>query len=332
MGCLTDLIGSSLNCTPTEGRIAIGTLGITNKEITDYMSGDYASPEDFLADRIAAAELCVTTDMLTKLAPKMIGKTFLDSGRLGDFDERQELLTATANTIGGIVMDINSPQSNTTLLITRIDLWSDVGGNVTVTFTDLTDGTVLATQVVATTADRITGMVTDIELSIRRKRTRILVSTTLPTYYKSAIGLGGCSTCHGDSFKQGPVEAFGARISNTATMSYANLVRTSNTGGISLVATLACDHAAFICEHAGLLALPMAYKVAEEVIYYGIGNRDRVNSRVNNGQPDALRMRRDHFAKKYDDAMGRLWENMPLPSDPVCWVCNSKIRVANVLP
>lgn len=332
MGCLSELVGSSLACVASDGSISIGSVGLSNKEITDYMSGDYADASAFLADRIAMAEQWVTTDMLTKLAPRMIGKTFVDRGRLGDFDDSQTLQTADANTIGGIVMDVCVPNSNVKILVSQIALWTDVVGPVTVTFTDLTDGTVLATQSVTTTADRITSMQTDIQLSIRRKRTRILVSTDLPTYYKATMGKGGCSTCAGTSFKQGPFEAYGARISDSATMSYANLVRSPYTSGLSLIATLDCDHDAFVCEHSGLLALPMAFKVAEECVTYGIGNMDRMNSRVNSGNREALVARRDEFARKYADAIGRLWDNMPIPTDPVCWVCNSKIRVAHTLP
>lgn len=332
MGCLTDLVGSSLACTASDGTISIGSVGLSNKEITDYMSGDYVSAEAFLADRIAMAEKWVTTDMLTRLASRMIGKTFVDRGRLGDFDEDQTIQTADANTIGGIVMDVNSPNGNLKVLVSQIGIWSDVGGVVTVTFTDLTDGTVLATQAVTTTADRISTLQTDIQLSIRRKRTRILVSTTLPTYYKATVGKGGCSTCRGTSFKQGPFEAFAARIGSAATMSYDNLVRSPYTSGLSIIATLACDHDAFVCEHAGLLALPMAFKVAEECVSYGIGNMDRMNVRVNSGRMEQLEARRNEFGRKYSDAMGRLFDNMPIPTDPVCWVCNSKIRVAVSLP
>lgn len=332
MGCLSELVGLNVTCDTRDGRIYVGELGITEKELSDYMSADYGSVSDFLADRIAPAERWVTTDMLTKLAPRMIGKTFLDRGRIGEYDERQTLLTAPANTEGGMVIEVCAPASNLKLLISKVEVWSDVGGNVDIEFRDLLDGTVLHTETVATTADKATAKAVDIAIAIPRRKMRIIVTTTLPTFYKASAHGGGCASCGSKSFKHGPVEAYGAYIASAATVSYANIQRATHTSGLSVTATLACDHEAFVCEQKGLLALPLAFKVAEEVVAYGLGNFDSINARVNSGNRDALVERRNEFGRKYADAMGRLWDNMPLPADPNCWTCNSPIRRVVALP
>ena len=332
MGCLAELIGYNYGCGSVTGRVSLNEIGITEKEITDYLSGDNLDVASFLSERISMGERWVETDMLTRLAPRMIGKTFLDRGRVGDFDERQTLQTGAAGTLGGIVLDVCAPGSNLVLLISRLELWTDSTGTVAVTFKDLTDGATLATATVDTTADRISATDVEIRLPIHRKRTRILVTTNLTSYYRATAGVGSCTTCNGTSFKQGPFEAYGARIPSAAVTSYANIQRQTHTSGMGLVATLACDHAAYTCEHKGLLALPLAFKVAEEIVSFGLGNFDRVNARVNSGNREALENRRNDFGRKYTDAMGRLWDNMPTPNDPQCWVCNSRIRVNTVLP
>lgn len=333
MGCLSELVGLDVTCQQRDGKTYVGELGITEKELSDYMSADSATIDDFIADRVALAERWVMTDMLTRLAPRMIGKTFVDRGRLGEYDERQTLMTAPVNTEGGMVLDVCQPGSNLKLLVSSLSVWSDVGGDVDVVFTDLTDGTVLHTETIeATTADKLGTKAVDITISIPRKKMRVLVATDLPSYYRTTLHGGSCTTCGSKTYRQGPVEVYGAYISSAATVSYANIQRATHTSGLSIVLTVACDHEAFVCEHKGLLALPMGFKVAEEVVSYGLGNFDRINARIGTGNRDALVARRDEFARKYADAMGRLWDNMPTPTDAACFVCNSMIRRVVALP
>ena len=333
MGCLSELVGLDVTCQQRDGKIYVGELGITEKELSDYMSADSTTVTDFIADRVALAERWVMTDMLTRLAPRMIGKTFVDRGRLGEFDERQTLMTAPVNTEGGMVLDVCQPGSNLKLLVSSLSVWTDVGGDVDVVFADLTDGTVLHTETIeATTADKVGTKTVDISISIPRKKMRVLVTTDLPSYYRTTLHGGSCTTCGSKTYRQGPVEVYGAYISSADTVSYANIQRATHTSGLSIVLTVACDHEAFVCEHKGLLALPLGFKVAEEVVSYGLGNFDRINARIGTGNRDALVARRDEFGRKYADAIGRLWDNMPIPTDPACYLCNSMIRRVVALP
>lgn len=330
MGCLSNLVGLTRTCSQVDGRVYVGQLGITEKELTDYVSEDNGSVSDFLADRIAQAELHLETELLTKFQPILISRTFVDRGRIGEADEGQELLTATPSTLNGIVIDVNVPDSNVELQLSAIQLWTNTTGTVPVNVHDLTDGTLLTTIQVDTVTNELTTTEIDVVFKVKRRRTKLLISHALPNFYKVNVHGGGCTTCNGGFWKQGPVTAYGAMISDSVTKKYAVLERRTNTGGLSIVASLSCDHGQWLCESKKLLALPMGYKVAELCVQYGKGNADRMNNRA--GNEDYLNDRIRLFNTQYLDAMESLYSGMPLPMDPVCFICRQTVRTAVVIP
>lgn len=331
MGCLSALVGLTHSCEQVDGRVYVGQLGITEKELTDYMSSDNGSVGSFLADRISWAEEQVNLDILTYYRPIIKPWTFLDQGRIGEADDLQTLLTATAATLNGIVMDVCVPQSNVKLQLSSISIWSNVGGDVPVLVYDLTDGSLLTTiTVTGTTAGSITTQDIDVVLTIKRRNVKLLFVHSLANFYKVNVHGGGCTTCHGGYYQQGPVKAYGARIGSAATKSYANVEKQTQTAGLSIVASLVCDHGQWLCENKSMLAVPMGYKVAELCVQYGKGNADRFNNRA--GQDDYLNDRIRMFNTQYKDAMETLYKGMPFPTDPVCFVCNKTVKTAVVIP
>lgn len=331
MGCLAPLVGLTHSCTQVDGRVYIGQLGITEKELTDYMSQDDGSVGSFLADRIAQAERVMDQDLKTYFRPYIRPWTFLDEGRIGEPDDRQTLQTAVSGTRNGIVVEVCAPQSNVKLQLSSIQVWSDIGGDVVFQIHDLTDGRLLTSFTAeATVANELSLQELDIVLSIKRRKTRLLISHLLPTWYKVNTHGGGCSSCGDNLFKQGVVSAYGARIATGATKSYANIERQTHTSGISIIASLTCDHGAWLCENKELMSVPMGWKVAELCVQYGKGNADRFNNRA--GNDDYLNDRIRLFNSQYRDAMEKLYSGMPLPTDPVCFSCNQTVRVSHALP
>jgi hypothetical protein len=332
MGCLADLVSFRDTCGgAASGAVDLSTLGMTEKELTDYMSADNASLSDFLSDRIAFSEKFLTSDVLRRYASRIIARNFAEVGRIGEPDENQELLTATAGTNGGIALEVSAPVSNVRIDVSRIEVYSDVGGTVNVLVYDLTDGTLVTTIPVVTTADQVTVKQVNLKLPVYRKKGRYFFTTSMPTYYKVWAHGGGCSTCGSSEYKMGNLRAWGARIANASAYAYHNLENVQHTSGLSITATVVCDHTAWLCEVKELVALPLAYKVAEESVNYGIGNVDVFNTRQGLN-PEKLAERAAFFNAQYAAAMEKLYLNMPTPSDQTCFDCRRTVTNVISLP
>lgn len=333
MGCLADTVGTTLTCDPITGRISLAELGVTERELTDFMSADYATPEAFLIDRIAMAERVITTDVLGRYAGRVRVNTFLDRGRVGDYGSTQEVQTAAANTDNGLILEVCAPQANLRIEVSRIEIYTDVAGDVDVRFYDLADGSLLATQSITAVADTITAAEVSIQFVARRRQMRILAVTDLPTFYRSTSGKGGCSTCRGDEFIQGIVKGYGATIDQSLTYKYSNVERSSYTAGLAVIASVVCDHAAFLCEIKGQLVLPMGYQVAKQVMMYGVENVDRLTNRnITKDRLEQTVAKANRYQNEYATAMDLLFKNAPLPTDEVCFDCNRSSRHAIAIP
>lgn len=331
MGCLTELVSFLNTCGGASGAIDLSGLGITEKELADYVSEDNASIAEFVEERKAQAETVVTSDVLSRYATRIVPKNFAEVGRVGEPDENQSLLSATAGTNGGIVLEVKAPVSNVRIDLSRIEVYSDVGGDVDVLIYDLTDGSLFTTVTVSTTADAVATKQVNIQLPVYRKTGRYMLTTSMPTYYKVWAHGGGCASCGSSEYKMGNLRAYGARIADGAAYANHNMENVSHTSGLSVTASVVCDHKAWLCEIKDLVKLPYAYKVAEECVSYGLGNLDRFN--VRQGQnPEKLAARAAMFAGKYAEAMEAMLKNMPTPADQTCFDCSRRTRQVISIP
>lgn len=325
MGCLTELVTFQNTCGGASGAIDLAGLGITEKELADYVSEDNASIADFIEERKAQAEKVITSDVLRRYASRIVPRNFAEVGRIGEPDENQTLLSGTAGTNGGIALEVNAPVSNVRIDISRLEVYSDVGGTVNVLIYDLTDGSLFATIPVVTTADKVTVEQVNIKLPVYRKKGRYLLTTSMPTYYKTWArgGAAGCASCGSSEYKMGNLRAWGARIQDASPYAYHNLETVTHTSGLSITASVVCDHSAWLCEIKDLVALPLAYKVAELCKQYGLMNLDRFN--VRQGQnPEKLAQQASMMAAEYAKAMESLFKNMRVPADQTCFDCSRR--------
>lgn len=331
MGCLTELVSFQNTCGGASGAIDLSGLGITEKELADYVSEDNASIVEFFEERRAQAEKVVISDVLRRYAQRIIPKNFAEVGRVGEPDENQTLQTATAGTNGGIVIEVTAPVSNVRIDISRIEVYTDTTGDVDVNVYDLTDGTLVTTVTVSAVADRVTTKQVNIRLPVYRKKGRYFLTTSLSSFYKVWAHGGGCASCGSSEYKMGNLRAYGARIADASAYAYHNLENVAHTSGLSITASVVCDHGAWMCENKDLVALPYAYKVAEECVSYGLGNLDRFN--VRQGQnTEKVAQRASMFAAKYADALEKMLLNMPTPMDQTCFDCSRRTKQVISIP
>lgn len=329
MGCLDNLIAMDGSCSAGSGRVYLKSIGIHESELVQYLAQEEESVEEMIANIAPAATAQLMTDTLGAIAPRIKPKTFIDRDRIGQPNDKREAITATASTDHGLVIDVFAPRSNIKIQISELAVWSQATGMVTLTLRDVTDGRTLTTTTISAVAGEFTRKEVDIVVQGLRRRTRILITSDMGGWYKCDTH-SGCGPCTGGTYSHGILTAYGASIGQATTLTYSNLAKGGETGGISAVVSVACDHTAYLCEVKEALAMPMLYLQGAMLMQRGLDNVERLNTRTINAE--RLQERILHYAEQYRASLGQLLTNMPLPMDDLCYVCNTSSRTAIVIP
>lgn len=330
MSCLDSLIGTDYGCASTSGRLYLKDVGITEEFIGNIVAKHNATVADFMAERRRVATARVVADVVNHIRRDIMPRTFVDSARIGQWPDDEALVSADAGYVNGILLEVCTPASNTKLNISSLQFWGETSGTVTATIYNLLDGTTVATL----TATAVAGAVTtfdavDVEVSNPRGTLRLFITTDQDTFYKAGIN-GNCGTCAKGTWKYGPLTAQAVRYQASDRKTYANRTVSGNTGGLSLVASVACDHEAFLCEMKPAMALPLLYSLAHEVMDVALNNYERWN--IKDYRRDDIKERRDQFAALYSDQMASLLKFIRVPNDPHCFICDKKSYAATYIP
>lgn len=329
MSCLDGLIGDDNGCTTRTGRLYLKDIGITEEFISMILKKEDPSTTTFMADRRRLATEYVTRDVLTHYDKSIIGTTFIDRDRLGRYPDSEVLLTGDATYAQGIMLDLSTPASNTRLLISRLEFYGETTGPVVVTFHDLRDGTVIATETIDAVAGQVSTLDVDITVQCLRERKRVLVTTDQDVYYRSSINTG-CSSCSKGGYDRGVLKARSMRVLNADKKIYANLIPAQDCGGLSIIATVECDSYGWLCEVKASLALPLLYMLGHEIFSMALYNFERWG--IQNLRKDDVKARREELAAHYSKSMDDLFRTMPIPQDPYCFVCDTKTTTGVILP
>jgi len=333
MGCLDNLIGLDGSCTSITGRVYLKDVGIQESELAQYLSEEEEGVEALVQSvgRAAAAQL--TSDILGDMVAQQRIKahTFVDRARIGYYHEEREVITPAASTLAGLVLDVYAPKSNIKLGITQLSVWPTANGTVTVSMYDMTDGTLIGTETITgCVANEIKRKDVDISIQARRHRMRVLCLTNMPTWNRVDIA-EGCATCPGSrEWQYSVMGAYGATIDNSAAKMYANVQRVTETGGLSVIASVDCDHGAFLCEQKEALAWPLMLLQASMFMQRALANVDRIGTRQLNR--DVLQDRLGQYVAQYNDARSVLIKGMYVPDDQFCYLCKASARVNVMIP
>ena len=330
MSCLDSLIGVDYGCASTTGRMYIKDVGITEEFLSGLVAKHNATVTDFMNERRRVATARVVSDVVNHIRRDIMPHTFVDGARVGQWPDTEVLDAADAGYLNGIMLEVCSPQSNTKINISGLQFYGETAGTVTATVYNMLDGSTVATL----TATAVAGAVTmfdavDVEVSNPRGTLRLFITTDQDTFYRANIH-GNCGTCAKNVWKYGPLTAQSVRLLSSDKKVYANRTSAPNTGGLSLVASVACDHEAFLCEMKPAMALPLLYSLGHEIMDVALNNYERWG--VKDYRRDDIKDRRDQFGAMYSDQMRSLLQFIRVPNDPHCFVCDKKTYVGTYIP
>lgn len=322
LDCFDGLITLDDTCAGDDAdALPLQSLGI-NETFLAAITGKEDMPAKMIAQVETWARNYISVDVLQRYGSQVRATTMVDRMHLGELSQ-DAVTPPLAGTRGGIVVEISPASSN--LAATLLSIAYN-GAAQTVTVYDLSDGSTVATVTGVSTKRNIR-----LSLPAHARKSSYLIATDGTDYGNVLLpgAASGCGSC-GDGWTSGVARAYGARLSTALPVTMANLSTVGHTSGLSVDITVACDHAQWLCEMRASLALPYLYKVGQGIMDRAIQAGDRMNNVVSNEK--LLAARAEQYQAEYEKAIEAIVKRAVVPSDGICFVCNSTSRIVTVIP
>lgn len=333
--CFTNLIGLRDICVPKEIKSCyyLDDIGISRFSIEQIITKNYTDVSTFFQNQLDLAINQVTAEIHSKFAPKYRANSILEGQRMGFLQDNKSVKTTNSKWAGIYVELINS-NSYLDYYVSEILLTTDFTGVIPVKVYDVYTGTPLTTINLTTVAGQESVIDPNEIFKSKRKSMKLFFcyDTTGINSYNTQIKEGGCRSCGSSSYTNQYISARGM-YSSANTFLYNDLVGADHTFGMSTVYSLACNHKNWICSHVNILTLPILYKLAANILLYGLqaSPDQRVNNKITINR-DKMELDQAFYDKKYQEEMFTKLNSMQVPTDSKCYQCYEPYRTALVLP
>lgn len=142
-----------------------------------------------------------------------------------------------------------------------------------------------------------------------------------------------CSGCSDPFITNQYLRIKGLKLPELLPKIVSNVSAQTDTAGMSIEYSVQCNHSDYLCTMNNMIALPVLYKTAAELMEYALNIS--VNTRTNTTTTinrDVLKDRYEFYESKYREFMKVLLDNILIPSDEKCFVCNQKSAHKIILP
>lgn len=299
-----------------------------------FLDAPHDTVSDLFNERYSMAVNEVKTDVYTHFQGSYITRSIIDSKRIGLFDEHRAASAAIASTYKGVEVRMNQSASSMKFVLSGLTFYSDHSGNIDVKVYNTISGELLDTITVAAVADEMitVDVLKEYSSNLEPLYLGFVYDSTGIAAFKSTVGLTGCSSCSNTAYHS--VNAWlQTRAINNSTGSDVvqdNITGTSDTGGLSIVYSVECDHENWMCNQKSILSRPILYKTAEMLMEYALYGSDRFNDH-NTRKQDYID-RQLMYKEKYDELMVSVLNNMVLPTNDPCLQCKRTNRMITSLP
>lgn len=335
--CLTNVIGIGGGCdaeTPTSG-LTLNQIGITQEELDSYIG-----PEDNNGIELARRKIDFTAELLANevvghFADKYTATTLIDSQRIGHPEEN--LQHVTGQDLQGIELEICNNHSFIDLFIETISVQLDSAADVDVEVWDLYQKKLLDTVTITPVPDEIVTVQFNKTYSSERSTMNLAVLYDADGIdsVKTNITGSGCVSCGqgATATLNGFTKARSVSIDPASDKINQNLTGVSFTAGLSMQYSINCNHTNWLCSFKNLLATPLLYKAAAEIMEYAmfIAPNTRINTSVTINK-ELITERHAFYMGKYEEKLNNVIKRINLPEDRKCYNCKPKSKHAVIMP
>ena len=321
--CWDNIIGVR-GCSQSTPDIYINELGIDEAELDKIAGKAYNTGIDLFNEKLELAKRELKYKILSNFQDKFKVFSVIKNLRLGKTQENI-VSKAAANKLKGIYIELCNDESYLDLFVSDISLQAQYNGDVEISVIDLLQGKIIDTIGITAVSDEVVTVPVNATYKSSRRKLQLFFgyNSTFPSVYTS-MNNTGCSSC-----SNGYSNAFLKANSNTITSPYkkSNLSYVGDTGGLSMNVSLECNHTDWLCTIRGAIALPLAHKVAAEIMEYSVNKsrQEGLNSATNLYVTENKNRMITHGGK-YATMMTDLFERMVLPNDTRCFQCKKGIH------
>jgi hypothetical protein len=335
--CLDSIIALDADCENNESTSGLyaSSIGITPDFLSNIITKPYASVQSLFDAKKSLAISTITNQLHSHFLPQYKSGSVIDNFRVGTYNENKVAVAAT-DAYKGILFTLTPNNSYLDFFLAEISLFVNYTGNVTVNVFDLIQDKVLEQHIVPCVAGEISTIYPQVKYPSARRQLQLYIAydtTGIPSY-KTTVSRSSCSTCKPQGVVRNSYEEIYSKALPLADDAIrANLTGVTDTGGLSVVHSLQCNHTDWLCSISNLIALPVLYKTASLILEYSL--LESPNARVNASvtlNADLIKQRLDVAEYKYNESMQNIISNIHPPTDEHCFTCRSKVRHAIVLP
>lgn len=309
---------------PVSG-LYMDTIGITRDFISQIMTKQYASERELFQAQLHLAIEEIASSVHTVLQPRYKSVSVSKNFRVGHVNENKVLVTGGG--IKGVLYDLCDNDSYLNLFMSEFSLFTDYTGDIDINVYDLLQGTIIDTITVPSVAGEIVTVFPSKKYFADKKQLSLFFgydSTGINSYKTTTKK--GCTNCGGNNgcitTQYNTIQAGMFEIGDTVIKSNFNAL--TETGGLSIIHALECDHRQWLCGISGSLGLPILYKTGCKIIEMAL--YDSPNTRVNTNvtlNAEILKERLSDYEFKSREAIDAILKNIRLPQDDKCFTCES---------
>lgn len=336
--CFDGLLAIDGQCgepAPSSG-IFLRQLGLTRSEMSAYLTAEYRDAGQLFADKFAAAVLNTETLVHNYFTPRYKAFTILENRRVGIFQNNLQMIAGEAGRYKGLHFKYDNRNSFMDLGFSSFAMQLNHEGVIDLLLIDLLQGRVLKTIPVSVFPNEIVELpVSEVVASDRKLLNTFLCYDAGGIEANKTLIQVGQNCCSGGAIVSGYLTIRPASMDKSVQKIDQNLRAEQDTGGLSVLYSLSCNHRNWICSIAGRLALSIAYATCAEIIEHAIyqAGKEQINIRVGSGDAvEELEKRRAIYSGKATGQLKNVLNNVQLPSDDLCFVCRQTSRTAVLIP
>ena len=329
--CFDNVFSWKGGCESPTGLLLDEVVRVT--EIEKFLTSDYANVNELIESKRDFAIRNIINECVAKFRSQLIPKTILENKRAGYWADKAQVQAQGAE-MRGLELEICNTDTFYEIYISQVETYLNYTGTVTMSIIDTLTGEALDTFTVDSVAGQaVTTFVDKAYQSQKRKRRIGIVynATSIPSY-QTTMSQNGCLSCTGGRYVVGRyVTGRPIKYGTAQTPTAANVNGATYTGGVSVLYNLRCDMESWLCVNRNALALPILYRTAREILFFGLEMSERANTKTMIDR-DALERRMNYANEQYQSQMEMALKNIQPPNDGVCFTCRRSAMYVTTLP
>lgn len=323
--CLGNVIALQGGCDPVVPPTGyyLKAIGISNDDISQYITKEYASNLEFFNEKKFLAIEQITNALHSSFQPHYKANSLLKNFRVGHANDNKVLVAGNTG-LKGIKYDFCDTDSYYDLFVNEISLFVNVSATISINVYDLIQGKLIDTIDIDTAAGEITKVYPSKTYTSSQRKLSLFFGydSTGVSSYKTTLQAGGCTNCSGSYSLNHMYHTIQSGYINNSVKTEENFVSLSETGGLSINHSLQCNHRDWLCSISGLIALPILYKTAANIMEFALHSapNSRTNTAVNLNK-DLIKERLDLYEMKWREALDNIIKNAKVPTDSKCFEC-----------